>query len=486
MNAALQQAQRDLTDELTDCYDDPERFFRVFLRVELRRWQKRACDKIRARLEKKQLRISLLIRSCHGAGKTWFVGGLLLWFMACREDARGLTTAPTWKQVADTLWKEIAAMFRGSLLPQLGMGHVLETAYRLRDTWFASGISSDHKENIEGQHSPTAAIRIVDEAKGVDEDMIEATEGIFTAPEILDVWISTPSIQSGPFYERDLGRSASLDVIRIVVDIDELINDPSIPQRDRETFATWKAERAADWGEASPEYKARVMAQYIDHAEDALFPVSWVERAMAQTFQVAGPIAAGQDVAGSANGDENALAIVSGPDLHDRVQLRELASWHERDTMKTKGRAVMTAEGANAQSLSVDVIGLGKGVADAAAADEEHDLPIMEYRASDRPADPTRFVNRKAEDAWNLRGLLEKTKVRLLTPDHPLSQRLKAQMAAIRYEIQPNGKIKVIDPAESPDLFDALLIGLSGLARRGFQFARSGERHVTAADFRSF
>jgi phage terminase large subunit len=479
--AEAEQILDPLTGLLHACVDDPELFFTEFLRVKsLRRWQKKLCAQIRARLRAGDYRISVLVRSCHGAGKTWFVAGLLIWFIVTRPNSRGLTTAPTWKQVKDTLWAEISKLYRGSILPG-HFGHVLESRFETgRKEWFASGVSSDHMENIEGQHSPTAAIRIVDEAKAVEQGMFDATKGIFTAPEILDVWISTPSIQSGPFYERDVSDDES--VIRAVVDIDELCNDPNIPAGERAAFANWKQECLLEWGEASSEYQSRVMARYIDNAEGALYPSSWVERAMAAEWEIDKPLVAALDVAGTVDGDENALAIAAGPDNQDKIHVRSLASWHERDTMVTKGKLLLALRGLGPIGLRVavyvDANGLGKGVADAARYDG---VNVGHYVGSTSPRDPSRYQYRKYEDAWHLRDLLEKNLIRL-----PRSQALKAQLCAMRYEVLINGKIRIIDPVDSPDLVDAVIMACAGMRQgKGF-FSRTDDRRYSPADFRAF
>jgi len=284
-------------------------------------------------------------------------------------------------------------------------------------------------------------MRVVDEAKAVERPIFDATEGMLDAPETFDLWISTPSIQDGEFYKLDSG--SSTEVMRHAVDVDELIAD-GVPGK-----LEWKEDCLEKWGEDSPDYQARVKAQYIDNAQGTMFPLSWVERAMAQEWEIEQPLVAGMDVAGSIDGDQNAVAVAAGPDAEDRFHVRTIEAWNERDTMVSKGRALSIAQPIGA-TLRVDVIGLGKGVADAAGHEY---APVQEYRASSPATDPVRFLNRKAEDGWLLRNRLEKTKIRL-----PNVQTLKTQLAAMRYEITAAGKIRVVDPPDSPDWADAVII----------------------------
>jgi phage terminase large subunit len=456
----------DIVALLAEVHDDPAAFWRLVLRGEPRRWQAAVCEEIRLRLEAGERHLSVLIRSCHGAGKTTLAVVLSLWWTATRPHSRGLTTAPTWAAVEGVFWIELARLFSGSLLARAGFGRLLTTELSFEPGWDLVGLSTDHPVNLEGRHSPTAAVRVVDEAKAVEGAVFESTEALLDAPETLDVWISTPSIPSGPFFDRDVKGRA--DVIRSVVTINDLIAE-GLPGK-----ADWQASRLAEWGENSPEYQSRAMARYMNDAEGALFPFAWVERAMAADFDVPLVPVAGLDVAGSVAGDETALALLAGPDVLGRCHVRSVTSWRVRDTQESKGRALALVREAGANVLAVDVVGLGKGVADSI----RQDFPgVSEFRASDRAEDPERFTNLKAETAWKLRGLLEAGRIRL-----PQSATLKAQLLGMRYAITPQGKIRVVDPPDSPDLVDSVLIALAG-QRSDVEFlAVFGGRLVYAED----
>lgn len=464
--------RRSLIFELIEkTYNDPALFFRAALGVKtLRTWQKRACARIREQLVSGNLHVEVLIRTCHGAGKTFFAAGLLLWYTTTRYRARGLSTAPTWKGVEELLWSEVAKLYNRSLMRASGFGRLLSTSLQYDDGWFALGVASDRPENLEGYHSENAAIRIVDEAKAVGEETFTATEGLLTAPASFDLWISTPSIETGPFYERDMGPKTS--VIRECVSIDDLIADPEIDEKTREGFVSWKATAAEEWGVESAEFQSRAMGRYIDNAEGALFPSSWIERATGQSFpcfdssgtlQPGWRIVHGMDVAGSVDGDENAVATVAAHVDSGSLEVLRLSHWHERDTMVSKGRAIAIRNygGVPPGPVRVDAIGIGKGVLDALRADG---IPAEEYRSSETPKDRDRFANRKAEDAWALRGMLEKSRVGMGRLDPKDQQAVKSQMRATRYEILRTGKLRVIDPDDSPDLSDAVVI--ASAARR--------------------
>ena len=435
----------DFAHLLALCHDSPADFWRLVLRGEPRRWQAAVCDEIRVRLEAGERHLRVLVRSCHGAGKTLLAAVLALWWTATRPLSRGLTTAPTWTGVESILWVELAKLYGGSLLASAGVGRLLQTELSFAPGWDLVGLSTDHPVNLEGRHSPTAAVRVVDEAKAVEPAIFESTEALLDAPESLDIWISTPSVPSGAFYERDV--NGGPEVVRGVVTIDDLIAE-GLPGK-----AEWKAARLAEWGANSPEYQSRCMARYISDAEGALFPFGWVERAEDAGFAVDGPPVAGLDVAGSVAGDASALAIVTGPDEQGRYQVKSVTGWHERDTALTRGKALYLARVAGARVLAVDVVGLGQGVADAMRGDG---IGISSFRASSAAREPDRFANAKAETAWRLRTLLEAGRIAV-----PKNDALRRELLGMRYQITPQGRIKVIDPSDSPDLVDAVLIALA-------------------------
>ena len=49
----------------------------------------------------------------HGVGKTHGVAGMIIWWMATRKT-KVVTTAPTWRQVKDLLWRELRSQHRKS------------------------------------------------------------------------------------------------------------------------------------------------------------------------------------------------------------------------------------------------------------------------------------------------------------------------------------------------------------------------------------
>ena len=480
IEAPIRKPNDDLRELFAECYDDPLFFFRRVLRQEPRKWQRDVLEEIARRRSRGEMHTKVLVRAAHGSGKGWLTAGLVLWWQSTRPGARSLTTAPTWREVQQLLWTEIHQLYTSSMLREMSLGRMLDSVWKCDDrdkSWFASGASSDKPENLEGQHSLIAAGRFIDEAKAVPDGVFTSTEGLLSSRETLDVWISTPATRSGKFYIRDVNLGDEL--IRKVVTIEDLIAD-GVPGAE-----AWKKTALIEYGGADNfEYQSRAMAEYIDDSEGALFPFKWIERAMLSdeervakklpVFHVAGKPTIGYDVAGSYDGDENATAPIYGPDRFGRFEVGALRHWHERDTEISKSKMLEHVRATNALGVRIDMQGLGHGVVFSTMAEVESrrlQLWVDEYRSADPADDTDRFVNRKAENAWSMRYCMEHDSLRL--PNEP---RLRTQLAAMKYVIQ-QGKIRIVDPKDSPDHFDAVLIGLGSayapLSMKDVSFGKS-------------
>jgi hypothetical protein len=435
-----------LVQLLAEVADDPGEFARIVLGVTLYPWQKDITDDIARRLARGERRIKVLVRAAHNSGKSFLSAVLLLWFMSTRAGSRGLVLGPKWQVLTDVLFGEIRALHAKSLLGRMNFGRCTVDRITFDEaTWFATAAASDQPATLEGQHSLVGAIRIVDEGRAVDDAVYTATEGVLASRESVDLWISTAGVTLGRFYRRDVIDTD--DVIRRKITIDQCVLE-GIPGAE-----AWRSDRLRDWGEGSIEYRSRALSEYVADGEDQLYPTSWIEHAQDAGFSVEGAPVGGLDPAGSTAGDATAFCLLAGPDADGRFEVRSVTSWRVADTQVTKGRVLLLLRDAHASSLAVDVIGLGQGLKDSLALDF---TGTSGFRSSDRADDPTRFQNRKAEVSWELRCLLEAGKIAL-----PRNDALRREMLMTKYVVTPKGAIRVVDPPDSPDNLDALLIALS-------------------------
>jgi hypothetical protein len=114
-------------------------------------------------------------------GKTFWAAAVVLWWFCTRTPAIVITTAPTFKQVKDLLWKEIRRLARRARkrlgLPFLPKDCRIERA----EDDFATGITATDATSFQGHHGPSLLF-IIDEAVGVDAEFFEAIESMFSPP----------------------------------------------------------------------------------------------------------------------------------------------------------------------------------------------------------------------------------------------------------------------------------------------------------------
>jgi hypothetical protein len=169
---------------------DPVLFCREVLRFEP--WSKQ-----REILESVRDHTRTAVRSCHGAGKTATAARAALWFLAVHHGAKVVTTAPTFLQVRDLLWREIrvAHQVAGGFIG----GELYDTRLELATDWLAFGLSTDQPERFQGHHAEHLLL-VVDEASGVAEEIFEASAGFLTSPGARCLLIGNPTRTSGEFF----------------------------------------------------------------------------------------------------------------------------------------------------------------------------------------------------------------------------------------------------------------------------------------------
>ena len=90
------------------------------------------------------------VRSCHASGKSYVSGRIVHWYLNAYSNSIVITTAPTFRQVKEILWREIKGSVRGKkIYPEKSL---LDTAINISDNWFALGLSTDRPEQFQGFH----------------------------------------------------------------------------------------------------------------------------------------------------------------------------------------------------------------------------------------------------------------------------------------------------------------------------------------------
>ncbi|OPY54655.1 MAG: hypothetical protein A4E48_00234 [Methanosaeta sp. PtaU1.Bin060] len=420
-------------------------------------------------------------RSCHGIGKTYIAARLVLWWLYSFPYSIVLTTAPTWRQVEDLLWKEIRAAHAHSRIP-LG-GHLPQRATELQidgKNWAAIGLSTNDPNRFQGYHSEHLLV-VVDEAAGVAEDIFEAINGVLTSAHCRLILIGNPTDIGGQFYRAfrtegwNTGSTAAWQTPNFThygITREDIISGEwqqkakKKPNGDWDwpmpwlITPAWAANALQEWGEHHPAWSARVEGEFPEQGEYNVIPLSWIEQAQDRWPDTisTGSVILGVDVARGGM-DKSAIAARQGK------KILWVKTYSGLDTQQLAGEVLKEYRATNAMQVNVDVIGLGAGVVD--ELNLHSDINCREINVSSssdvRDKDGNRvYQNLRAELWWSLRQALDPKGDELLAL--PKDGGLLGDLAAPRYSFA-KGWIQIEDKEQtkkrlgrSPDEGDAVML----------------------------
>jgi hypothetical protein len=414
------------------------------------------------------------VPSCFGSGKDWIAARLICWWVSTGGIA--VTTADTYRQVRDILWRELRKAHHRGLLP--GNIPSVESRWEVPETGaFAIGIKPEdyNPEGFQGIHGRRVLV-VIDEANGVGSDLWDASKGLVVNEASRILAIGNPYEPQGPFFAAC--RSSTWHVITIsVFDTPNFTGEP-VPDKAQAELVSpfWLEQRQAEGLEGTPWWQAKVLGQFPDTASNAVIPLAWVEAARARPQVTDAREWAGLDVArfgsddsvlveGSGNGPETAAVV------------------HGQDTMVIAGMGKSYLDRRRG-TLAVDVIGVGAGVVDRIR--EQHPAgTLLAINVADAPQrDAELLLNLRAQLWWDVRRQLDPTSDDLLSLqrlDEQTYQRLRAELTAPTYRMTSSGKIQIESKEElkarglpSPDLADAFNLAIHARSRARRRVASFG------------
>jgi hypothetical protein len=407
------------------------------------------------------------VRSAHGLGKTFVAACVALWWLYSHPASIVITTAPTWPQVENLLWREIRRLHGGARVP-LG-GKVLTTSLELGEKWYALGLSTNEPERFQGFHAEHLLL-IVDEASGVDQGIFDASEGFLTGPHARVLLIGNPTQVRGEFYDAfksPLYQKLALSAFESPNVVEQRLVRPYL------TTAEWIEDKRVKWGAGTPLWQSRVLGEFPDQSEDMVFPLSWVEQAQARTPSRGGPVIFGVDVARFGT-DASVLAVRQGDDIG------ALEAHHQWDTTAVAGWIAQAAQHWHPQTIRVDADGLGAGVYDLLKA---QGYPVVEIHSGQAARDSEQFLNRRAEWYWGLRERLDPQGPAPMAL--PRDDDLLAQLTSIHYKFTARGQIQLESKDDlrkqglpSPDCADAVVYAMAAVQGRSAVIGATGTATV--------
>jgi hypothetical protein len=397
-------------------------------------------------------------RGPHGLGKTALAAWAVLWFALTRDraglDWKVATTASKWRQLEQFLWPEVHKWARKIRWDKLGWRGPLDERYELQALNLklrfgrAFALASDTPAGIEGVHADQV-LYIYDEAKAIDADVFDATEGAFSAAGedtnkvAYAVANSTPGSPSGRFYDIHRRGAKYQDWWARHVTLQEAVRAGRISM-------DWVNQRKVQWGERSSVFQNRVLGEFAKEDENAVIPLAWVEQAnerwRAIMDQVANSVdyvlpnfsSMGVDVARTGL-DHTVYAF-----RHDLV-VTELEYHTMQDTVETAGQVVkhLASKGLGEGVAIIDVNGIGAGVVDQV---RNAGFNVVAFNAGNKTemvdiSGEVGFLNARAAAWWNMRELLNPAnKFDVALPDDDI---LTGDLTAPTFKYTASGRIQV-------------------------------------------
>lgn len=403
------------------------------------------------------------VRSAHSTGKSHIAARAIAHWIDTHplDEVFVVSTAPSAPQVKAILWRYLKSIRRKAGLP----GYITEAEV---PEWKIDGrlvgwgrkpadLSSPEEAAtaFQGIHAKYVLV-VLDEAGGIPEWLWNAVDTLVTAPTNRVLAIGNPDDPASHF-EKICRPGSGWHQIKISAFDAPAFTGEQVPEEVMDALVgpEWVRERLNAWGEDSPLYISKVLAEFPDTSEFNLIPIDWIRNAMERDFS------------GEAIADLGKFAMDVARQGKDEATLGWWRAgmfrllWSGKgvnNSMRLVGRlSNFCAEHPAAKGI-IDADGLGGPIFDRA---RELNLPVSPFYAGRKAFKPRKFVNRRSEQWWALRELFEAGLVDIDEKDEDL----QSQLGSIRFEEDSAGRISVETKKSlkerglpSPDRADTLMM----------------------------
>jgi hypothetical protein len=416
------------------------------------------------------------VKACHGPGKSFIASRIACWWLNIHPlgDAFAVTTAPSWPQVQAILWREIRRAWRIGKLP----GRIT-----LECQWYMGEGKSDeeliamgrkpadyNEQAFQGLHARYILI-ILDEACGIPEVLWTAVMTLMTNENARVLAIGNPD-DPGSHFAQICKPGSGWNVITIPAFETPNFTGEEITPLMAENLVTpmWVDDRRRDWGEGSPLWQAKVLAEFPDISDEYLISPGMIQTGIMTDLPGIQKGRYGADV--SRMGEDKTVVYRNRGGV-----IRYVDSWGMTDTMRTTGKFKLLLDQHLAMQrpdFVVDIVGLGSGVYDRL---REQGYPAIGFSGAERAYRPDKFKNRRAEVYWTFRNDLEGGLIDL----DPADLELQSQLQNIKWWVDSGGRIQIESKddmrergVKSPDRADACVYSTVASAGHIYQPIQSG------------
>lgn len=490
--------------DLSSYADKPIEFVQEILEIEI------------LTVEQKEIYLSIKdnlttnVQAGHGVGKSFGMAAIIIWWVFAVGGV-AFTTAPTFDQVNDILWKEVRLLYDKNK-KKLGGRRTeltLKTITKEGKEVSAKGFSTRNYDtnSFQGKHDEKLLL-LEDEADGISDTIDQAFDSCLSGSKNRGIRVGNPltpkssfalNCQSGSIkisvwshpnvawaYQKIIAENGKLihrlkpeiaakilksnwehekDPIKLQNEWDKDLPRDVIPGA---VSIAWIEKVRVKYGEFSSYWMSRVEAEFPGDDTDGIIPLSWLKEARDRYDQESDRLdkeakldrwRIGVDV--SDGGDRHAIALWRGRVLYsvryiqpkdDREDTITLASYHVVPLIKSLG---------GMYGVAVDNTGVGAGTLGWLRSQGYF---AQGCKFGESPENKNEFVDRKTELYWWLRDGLRKGEI-AIAPLGEVEEEVFEEIAAIRYNPDTENKVKCEQKKEtkkrlkrSPDGGDAVVI----------------------------
>jgi len=442
-------------EELINRYhDDPVLFVKEVIGAEPAIEQKQMLESIRDNR-------MTAVKAGHGVGKTTTLAWAILWFLTTRPYPKIPCTAPTMHQLKDILWAEIAKWLNQSAILRTLFDWTAERVAlkNYADNWFAVARTATKPDAMQGFHSDSLLF-VLDEASGINDQIIEPILGALTGEETRLIMVGNPTKITGFFHDAFTVNRAKFGCITLNAENSKMVSRDFV-------------QSIIDlYGKGSDPYRVRVLGEFPKAQADTFIPLDLVEKA--SNTNIAGTvydIHIGCDVARYGDDESTVYILFQTPKGY---KLNKFIVKYKNSTVELSGTIRAEIRRLNSEfpditvNVNIDGGGFGSGVVDELEGDQKDLKYIVNEKTFGGNGGQ---LNEEPMLYTNDTGLLWGNVKRLLMADmleFPEDAELTAQLTTRKYTVDEDGKIKLerkIDMKKrglkSPDRADGLALALS-------------------------
>ena len=362
------------------------------------------------------------------------------WFMrAYPTVAKVITTAPTWHQVENLMWREVRG---GHAKTRYPFGRPpLNVRWEPDPTnypeWVALGLSTNTPVNFQGHHAPKILI-VGDEADGLPDSTMEALDSLLTTAGAKAIFIGNPLDPNSAFKKRWDLNEGNPRVLRLTITADDVLEltdqglYPFLLQR------AWVERKRRQWGEDSPMWFGKVLAEWPDVGGNRVIPMAWLQRAKGRSG-APGYRTLGVDVGPRAGTARTARTLMNGGSW-----LWTRAKQHV-DTVVTAMEVIRDKLDYSVMAIQVDDTGVGGGVVDQIHHKGHAVKGVNNGHPCEEEDDRKVFANQGSRNWWKTRLMFEQNLLGFedVASDPEMLDDLIAELSRSTYDQQPGGKLIV-------------------------------------------